>query len=113
MKDTANTEAPSHLLLVQKNDFKEAFTADEILLIDTVEQENRYGKFSLNAYIDRHPELLLGDTKGEGKNQYGKACQSLWQKGPLEAIWLPLQEQIAEGLATRFDHDRWKALQER
>jgi len=113
MKDTANTEAPSHLLLVQKNDFKEAFTADEILLIDTVEQENSYGAYSINAYIARHPEILLGDTQGEGKNQYGKACQSLWQKGPLEAIRLPLQAQIAEGLATRFDHDRWKALQER
>ena len=113
MKDTANTEAPSHLLLVQKNDFKEAFTADEILLIDTVEQENSYGPYSLNAYVARHPELLLGDTQGEGKNQYGKACQSLWQKGPLEAIRLPLQAQIAEGLAANFDRERWRALQQK
>jgi len=113
MKDTANTEAPSHLLLVQKNDHKEAFTATDLLLIETVEQENSYGKFSVNAYIDRHPELRLGDTTGEGKNQYGKASQMLWQKGPLEDIQQPLMEQIAEGLAANFDLDRWKALQER
>src|SRR6201996_5026788 len=44
MKDTANTEAPSHLLLVQKNDYKETFSEAEVLLIDTVEQENSYGQ---------------------------------------------------------------------
>src|SRR6185503_11356508 len=113
MKDTANTEAPSNLLLVQKNDQKEAFTPTELLLIDTVEQENSYGKFSINAYIDRHPELRLGDTIGDGKNQYGKASQMVWQKGPLEDLRQPLMEQIAEGLAANFDLDRWKALQER
>ncbi len=113
MKDNANTEAPSHLLLVQKNDFKEAFSEAEQLLIDTVEQENSYGTFSLNAYIERHPELRLGDTVDEGKNQYGKASQMLWQKGPLEAIRQPLQAQVAEGLAANFDRERWKALQQK
>jgi hypothetical protein len=43
MKDTANTEASSHLLLVQKNDFKETFSEAEVLLIDTVERENNVG----------------------------------------------------------------------
>lgn len=113
MKDTANTEAPSHLLLVQKNDNKETFTEAEFLLIDTVEKENRYGKFSVNAYIDRHPELLLGDTIGEGTNQYGRASQQIWQKGPLEEIRQPLISQITEGLAANFDRDRWMALQQR
>nr|WP_294791027.1 helicase-related protein [uncultured Mucilaginibacter sp.] len=113
MKDTANTEAPSHLLLVQKNDNKEAFTGAEILLIETVERENSYGSFFINAYIDRHPELQLGDTFGAGKNQYGKAHQMVWQKGPLENIRQPLMEQIDEGLAANFDRDRWLALQQR
>jgi N12 class adenine-specific DNA methylase len=113
MKDNANTEAPSHLILVQKNDYKESFTEAEKLLIDTVEQENSYGRFSVNAYIDRHPELLLGDTIGAGKNQYGKASQLIWQKGPLEAIQQSLMEQVGEGLSANFDRDRWKALQQR
>jgi N12 class adenine-specific DNA methylase len=113
MKETANTEAPSHLLLVQKNDYKETFTEAEQLLIDTVEQENSYGKFSLNAYIERHRELLLGDTIGDGKNQYGKASQLVWQKGTLDEIRQPLLEQVAEGLAANFDRERWKALQQK
>jgi N12 class adenine-specific DNA methylase len=113
MKDTANTEAPSHLLLVQKNDNKEAFTPTELLLIDTVEQENSFGKFSVNAYIDRHPELRLADTIGEGKNQYGKPSQRIWQKGPLEEIRQPLMEKVAEYLTANFDLDHWKALQQR
>ncbi len=113
MKDNANTEAPSHLLVVQKNDFKEAFTAAEQLLLETVEQENSYGKFSVNAYIERHPELLLGDTRGDGKNQYGKASRMLWQKGDLQAIREPLFQQVAAGLNANFDMDRWKGLQEK
>lgn len=113
MKDTANTEAPSHLILVQKNDQKDVFSEAEQLLIDTVERENRYGTFSVNAYIGRHPELFLADTIGEGRNQYGKASQLIWQKGPLEEIRQPLTAQIAEGLVANFDRNRWKALQQR
>lgn len=113
MKDTANTEAPSHLLLVQKNDYKDTFTEAEVLLIDTVEKGNRFGSFSLNAYIDRHPELLLGDTREDGKNQYGKASQKLWQKGDLEELRQPLMSQLASDIAANFDLVRWKVLQEK
>ena len=113
MKDTANTEAPSHLLLVQKNDYKETFSEAEALLIDTVEKENNFGRFSLNAYIDRHPEVLLGDTREDGKNQYGKAAQKLWQKGNLEDLRQPLINQLAGDIAANFDRVRWKVLQEK
>jgi len=113
MKDTANTEAPSHLLVLQKNDFKDTFSEAEALLIDTVERENNVGKYSINAYIDRHRELLLGDRKGEGKNQYGKAAYKLWQKGELNYLRQPLMQQINDGLAANFDPVRWKALQEK
>ena len=113
MKDTANTEAPSHLLLVQKNDYKEAFSDAEELLISTVDQQNEYGNYSLNAYIERHPELILGDTIKDGRNQYGHATREIWQQGTLEAIRQPLQEQIAEGLGANFDRERWQALQHR
>ncbi|MDB5145773.1 MAG: hypothetical protein JWQ66_4486 [Mucilaginibacter sp.] len=113
MKNNANTEAPSHLLIVQKNDGKNNFSEAEQLLIGTVELENAYGKFYLNAYIRRHPELLLGDQTGEGKNQYGKATQMVWQKGPLTQIFEPLWKQIADGLNTSFDRGRWDAMQEK
>ncbi|RYD86396.1 MAG: SAM-dependent DNA methyltransferase, partial [Sphingobacteriales bacterium] len=70
MKDNANVEAPSHLLIVQKNDDKHGFSTEEALLIQTVEQENVAGKFPANAYLAAHPELVLADEIGDGTNQY-------------------------------------------
>ena len=40
MKDTGNTEAPSHLLIVQKNISKQSLSDNEELLITTIEAEN-------------------------------------------------------------------------
>jgi N12 class adenine-specific DNA methylase len=111
MKDNANVEAPSHLIIVQKNDQKKGFTEDEVLLIDTVEQENVAGKFPVNAYLARHPELILADEIGAGTNQYGKPSQMIWMNGDLEDLAQPLQNQIAEGLATRFKRERWNSVQ--
>jgi N12 class adenine-specific DNA methylase len=111
MKANANIEAPSHLLVLQKHDQKEAFSEIEALLIGTTEQENEYGKFTLNSYVVQHPELILGDESGPGKNQYGKASQMVWQNGDLDAIRVPLMKQIAHGLSTNFNRERWHLLQ--
>jgi hypothetical protein len=107
MKDNANVEAPSHLLIVQKNAHKKGFTEDEALLIKRSKQENVAGKFRANAYLARHPELILADEIGAGTNQYGKPTQMNWMNGDLEDLAAPLQEQIAEGFATRFNYERW------
>src|SRR6185312_7538687 len=40
MKDTGNTEAPNHLLIVQKNQNKQALKIEEKYLIETIKQEN-------------------------------------------------------------------------
>jgi len=48
MKETGNTEAPSHLLIAQKNINKQTLSADEELLLNTIEQENEFGKYSIN-----------------------------------------------------------------
>jgi N12 class adenine-specific DNA methylase len=110
MKDNANVEAPSHLLIVQKNDDKKEFSEEEALLIDITEQENEVGKFPLNAYLARHPELILADEIAPGTNQYGKPSQTIWMNGDLQDLAQSLQEQIAEGLATRFDRERWSTV---
>jgi len=110
MKDNANVEAPSHLLIVQKNDDKKEFSEEEALLIDITEQENDAGKFPLNAYLARHPELILGDEIAAGTNQYGKPSQTIWMNGDMEDLAKPLQEQIAEGLSIRFNREKWNAI---
>jgi N12 class adenine-specific DNA methylase len=110
MKDNANVEAPSHLLIIQKNDHKKGFSEEEALLIQTIEEENAAGKFPANAYLIRHPELILADEIGAGTNQYGKPTQMVWMNGDLDDLAAPLQEQIAEGLATRFNRERWNTI---
>ncbi|WP_345951268.1 helicase-related protein [Mucilaginibacter sp. PAMB04274] len=111
MKENANVEAPSHLLVVQKNDHKNSLTEDEQLLISIVEQENGYGSYTVNGYVLRHPELILADEVGEGTNQYGKPSQMIWHNGELEDLFSAFAEQIAEGIDARLDKGRFANLQ--
>jgi N12 class adenine-specific DNA methylase len=111
MKETGNTEAPSHLIIVQKNSRKTSLSTEEVLLMGTVELNNEYGPYTVNRYIDRHPETILGDEIRPGKNQYGDAHQTVWQRGPLYEIANPLAHIVQEGVETRFNSDTWAALQ--
>ena len=103
MKDTGNTEAPSHLLIVQKNESKQGLSAEEKYLVETIKQENEFGSYHLNSYIHRHPEIISGDEIKAGKNQYGKANQSVWQRGEINDIAEKLSATIGEGIEARFD----------
>ena len=103
MKDTGNTEAPSHLLIVQKNTAKKNFSQEEQLLIKTIEQENEFGKYSINQFIYRHPETILGDEIKPGKNQYGKAHQTVWQHGDINTIASKLAVTVSDGISKRFN----------
>ena len=103
MKDTGNTEAPSHLLIVQKNSAKKLLSADEILLTNTTEQENEFGKFSINKYISQHPEIILGNEIKAGKNQYGRATQTVWQNGDINFIKENLAAAITAGINQHFN----------
>jgi N12 class adenine-specific DNA methylase len=111
MKDTGNTEAPNHLLIVQKNGNKKDFSGEERLLLQTVEQENKLGKYHLNEYIKYHPEIICADEIRAGKNQYGHANQTVWQRGNINDIAEKLSVTIDEGFTARFDHDRFHRLQ--
>jgi N12 class adenine-specific DNA methylase len=103
MKKTGNTEAPSHLLIVQKNESKEQLSRDEQLLIRTVIQENEYGNFHLNQYYYQHPEIITGDKTKAGKNQYGSANQSIWQHGDLNGLSAKLNQVLTAGFEQHFN----------
>lgn len=97
MKETGNTEAPSHLLIVQKNEHKEVLSNYEELLIETVERENEFGKYHVNRYgDDEFSSLVLGDEIIEGKNQYGHAHRQVWQNDELENLREPLRDRLAK-----------------
>lgn len=103
MKDTGNTEAPSHLLIVQKNENKQSLSQNEELLVSTSDQENEFGKYSINQYISLHPEIILGNQIKPGKDQYGKAHETIWQTGDISLIAPQLADTISKGVDERFN----------
>lgn len=103
MKDTGNTEAPSHLLIVQKQTGKRDITTHEQNLIETSEQQNEFGEYYINRYIALHPEIISGNEIKPGKNQYGRATETIWQKGDMNLIADKLAATISEGIQKRFN----------
>lgn len=114
MKDTGNTEAPSHLLIVQKNISKQSLSDNEELLVNTIEVENEFGKYPINQFIQLHPEIILGGEIKAGKNQYGKAHQTVWQNGDINNIRIKLAATINDGIKQHFNKKTFtlKAAQE-
>ncbi|MBN8718712.1 MAG: hypothetical protein J0H85_04650 [Sediminibacterium magnilacihabitans] len=108
MKDTGNTEAPSHLLIVQKNQAKKSLSEEEKQLIKTVEQQNEFGDYHRNQYIVLHPEIILGNQIKPGKDQYGKAHEVIWQTGDINLIAHKLAETVAKGIDARFNKEAFR-----
>lgn len=105
MSDTGNTAAPSHLLVVQKNDSKNALSADEMLLLATDQLENEFGSYHKNAYLGQHPETIMGSQTGAGTNQYGQAHERIWQEGDINQIGARLKELLAGDLSRNLNKD--------
>lgn len=103
MRDTGGTEAPSHLLVVQKQHNKNGLSPSEKLLVSTVEKENDFGLFSLNSYIGRYPETFLGNTLEAGKNQYGQPHQKVILESDLQSLYAPLTSQLEKDVKTHLD----------
>jgi N12 class adenine-specific DNA methylase len=105
MADTGGTEAPSHLLIVQKNSAKQSLSYEEILLLETQEKENKFGKYHYNSYIEKfEKQVILASQVKAGTNQYGKASQVLWQQGELSDIAPQFSDQITQGLTLFFNY---------
>ncbi len=109
MKENANVEVGMHLILVQKNDHKETLSEAESHLINTVEVENSFGKYYLNAWLADKNELIYADEIIEGTNARGKASRVAWQNGEMENIVPLLKEQLLAGFAN-LDHAKWQAI---
>lgn len=103
MKDTGNTEAPSHLLIVQKQPGKKDITTHEQHLTETTKQQNEFGEYDVNRYILLHPEIITANQIKPGKNQYGRATETIWQKGDINGIQSKLSSTIQDGLKKRFN----------
>jgi N12 class adenine-specific DNA methylase len=105
MKDPGNTEAPNHLLIVQKNSNKESLSDEERNLITTIEKENEFGRYSINQYAFNHPEIIMGDEIKPGQDQYGKAHQTVWQHGDINDIGKKLEAVLFNDFGKRVDRN--------
>ena len=112
MTDTGNTQAPNHLLIVQKNSGKASLSPDERELLETISVENEFGPYPVNKYLNDHPQLIVGNELSAGTNQYGKAHQRVWQIGDINGISATLSQVINDGINERFQSERFKSAQQ-
>lgn len=102
MRETGGTDAPSHLLIVQKDTSKEGLSPQEHLLTETVERGNPKGTYTVNRYVDLHPWTITGSSIGEGTDQYGKAHRTVFQQGDISGIAGKLQGLLSDGFTERY-----------
>ncbi len=81
MQETGNTQAPSHLLIVQKNTGKTGLSQEEELLLETRELANEYGIYHSNRYLLQHPEIRIGNRITPGKTNTARLIKPSGRKG--------------------------------
>ena len=110
MKENANVEVGTHLLVVQKNDSKDALSENEALLISTTERSGPKGTYHLNAYLAENAALMLGDEVIEDTNAYGQPNLVTWHNGDMQDVADALRSQISAGLTESFDYEKWRSI---
>lgn len=114
MMDNANTIAPSHFLVVQKNSSKTELSPEEELLVESsfVDIPNT-PKYAMNHYIkekwiddNNTMNCFVYSKMSIGKNQYGKpAVEVKWDKS-IEEIAEPFREILQRDFEKRFKREK-------
>jgi len=95
-KESANTEAGSDLIIIQKNEHKQGLSEDEKLINLTYSHDGE--SIIYNTYFDRHPENVLATTTLRGTDQYGKPALEYQHSGGVEGIAHDLSERLMDEL---------------
>lgn len=112
MSDTGGTQAPSHLVIVQKNEQKEQLSTFEQFALDTQERENEFGRYPVNGLIAmREHDMITGNVVKAGTNQYGKATEVVLQEGDMNGIAVPLANELSVRLQHNVNHEKFRSLQ--
>ena len=102
MKDIANTEAPSHFLVVRKNSSKIEMSAEEKLLCVSEMHTSSGITFPLNKYCQKMcGDIVIGNVQ-IGKNQYGKPAREVWWDGKIEDISTKFAEILSRDFSARY-----------
>ncbi|SEW16054.1 DNA methylase [Chitinophaga arvensicola] len=110
LMESAGVLASMHLLVVQKNSNKASLTDEELLLSTSLIRSNENGEFHYNAYLDRHPNVVLGDRQVASHNQYGKPSAGNFQDGDMAIMAGKLTELLSADLKERFQLATFKAI---
>ena len=107
-KDSANTEAGSDLIIIQKNFGKQGLTEDEERLkrVYSAEDEN----IVRNDYFEHHPENVLATSILRGHDQYGKPALEYLHTGGVEGIANDLRERLQDELPQHLDFRKFTGL---
>jgi N12 class adenine-specific DNA methylase len=112
MKDTGNTEAPSHLLIVQKRSGKTELNNGEELLLQSVKRSNENGDYHINSYIaGAGNDYLYMGLPVPGQNQYGQANTSVQAFADPTVFRTKLAEQLEVDFYARFNQEAFKNAQ--
>ena len=95
-KESANTEAGSDLIIIQKNEHKQGLSEDEKLINLTYSHDGE--SIIYNTYFDRHPENVLATSTLRGTDQYGKPALEYQHSGGVEGIAHDLRERLMDEL---------------
>lgn len=107
MADSANTQAPTHLLIVQKDSAKQELSFEENALIQTRKISGDTGEFNMNEFVAWQGGLSVGDTTAFGTNQYGKPCINYTQKGELTDIAEKVRQKLKLDFDRRMNRQAW------
>jgi methylase of polypeptide subunit release factors len=111
MKESANTEAPSHFLVVRRRfDKTEAdMSEEEQLLCESSVQDIQGIKVAINSYINSihktdNPDknITVATSVKPGKNQYGKPAVETWWDGPIDEIKEPFADILRRDFNQRY-----------
>ncbi|MCR5473307.1 MAG: N-6 DNA methylase [Prevotella sp.] len=107
-KESANTEAGSDLIIIQKNFGKQGLTEDEERLkrVYSAEDEN----IVRNDYFEHHPENVLATSILRGHDQYGKPALEYLHTGGVEGIANDLRERLQDELPQHLDFRKFTGL---
>lgn len=98
MLETGNTEAPNHLLIVQKNSDKNELSDQEQQLVVSDKISGSLGTYYQNEFITENlDELIVSNQMYEGSNQYGNISMCFKQSGDINGIEKTLNEVVDLG----------------
>ena len=107
-KDSANTEAGSDLIIIQKNYAKQGLTEDEERLKRVYSAED--DSIVRNDYFEHYPDNVLATSILRGHDQYGKPALEYLHTGGVEGIAHELRERLRDELAKHLDFRKFTGL---